>query len=51
VLAAVASNAHGPLDTVAGLPTGAAVALVWVLVVDAGAVRSWDGLGRRKPSG
>jgi hypothetical protein len=34
VLAAVASYSHGPLDTLAGLPTGAAVALAWVLVVD-----------------
>jgi hypothetical protein len=35
VLAAVASHAHGPVDTVAGIPTGIAVALGWVLVVDA----------------
>ena len=33
-LAAVATHAHGPLDTVAGLPTGAAVALAWMLAVD-----------------
>ena len=33
-LAAVASYSHGPLDTVAGIPTGAAIALAWVLVVD-----------------
>jgi len=50
VLAAVASYAHGPLDTVAGLPTGAAVALVWVLVVDAvgdASVRRARALGGR----
>jgi hypothetical protein len=35
VLAAIASHSHGVFDTVAGLPTGAAVALAWMLVVDA----------------
>lgn len=35
VVAAVASHAHGPVDTVAGLPTGASVTLAWVLAVDA----------------
>ena len=35
VLAAVASHAHGPVDTVAGLPTGAAVARAWMLAIDA----------------
>lgn len=34
VLAAVANHAHGPVDAVAGLPTGIAVTLAWVLAVD-----------------
>jgi hypothetical protein len=35
VIAAIASHSHGVFDTVAGLPTGAGVALAWMLVVDA----------------
>lgn len=37
VLAAVASHAHGPIDAVAGLPTGIGLTLAWVLTVDAAA--------------
>jgi hypothetical protein len=39
VVAAIASHSHGVFDTVAGVPTGAAVALAWMLVVDAVAPR------------
>ena len=34
VLAAVASHGHGPLDAAAGLATGAAITLAWVLLLD-----------------
>ena len=34
LLATVASHAHGPLDALAGLTTGAAVTLAWVLLLD-----------------
>lgn len=35
VIAAIASHVHGVFDTVAGVPTGAAIALAWMLSVDA----------------
>jgi len=46
-LAAVAGHAHGPLDALAGLATGAALALAWVLAVDAVADAAAGRRGRR----
>ena len=36
LLATVAGHGHGPLDALAGLPTGVAITLAWVLLVDTG---------------
>lgn len=35
VVSAIATHSHGFVDTIAGIPTGAAVALAWMLTVDA----------------
>ena len=48
VVAAIASHSHGVFDTVAGLPTGAAIALAWMLVVDAVAPQLTRGLTSRR---
>ncbi|MCJ7670985.1 MAG: hypothetical protein MUP67_02925 [Acidimicrobiia bacterium] len=34
LLATIAGHGHGPLDSLAGLPTGIAIALAWVLLLD-----------------
>lgn len=34
LLTTVAGHGHGPLDALAGLPTGVAIALAWMLLVD-----------------
>jgi membrane-associated phospholipid phosphatase len=47
MLAAVAGHKHGPLDSLAGLPTGAAIVGAWALIVDAVADTA---LNRKRPA-